>query len=122
MTMPCSTSPLRPELFGCIAATPALWPNLQPNVNVEGFVKLLLYVNNVVDVAIKLVIENVELVDNEFKLQKIFVDVLFKLLIDNHSSSRIFNKASKPRTARNCLSTSLSVLKIVGEWSLVRGS
>ena len=49
-------------------------------VNVEGFVKLSIYVNNVVDVAFKLLIDNVELVDNEFKLLKIVVDVVFKLL------------------------------------------
>ncbi len=39
--------------------------------------------NNVVDVAFNLLIDNVELVDNEFKLLNIVVDVLFKLLIDN---------------------------------------
>jgi hypothetical protein len=50
-------------------------------VNVDGFVKLLIYVNNVVDVAFKLVIDNVELVDSEFKLLKMVVDVLFKLVI-----------------------------------------
>ena len=36
-----------------------------------------------VDVLFKLVIDNVELLDNEFKLVNIVVDVLFKLLIDN---------------------------------------
>jgi hypothetical protein len=35
----------------------------------------------VVDVLFKLVIDNVELVDNEFKLLKMVVDVLFKLVI-----------------------------------------
>jgi hypothetical protein len=37
----------------------------------------------VVDVLFKLVIDNVELVDSEFKLLKMVVDVLFKLVIDN---------------------------------------
>jgi hypothetical protein len=37
---------------------------------------LMIYVNNVVDVAFKLVIDNVELVDNEFKLLKMVVDYL----------------------------------------------
>jgi hypothetical protein len=36
-----------------------------------------------VDVAFKLLIDNVELVDNEFKLLNVVVDVAFKLLIDN---------------------------------------
>jgi hypothetical protein len=39
--------------------------------------------NVVVDVAFKLLIDYVELVDNEFKLGNIVVDVAFKLLIDN---------------------------------------
>ena len=38
--------------------------------------------NNVVDVAFKLLIDNVELVDRLFKLVSIVVDVKFKLLID----------------------------------------
>ena len=33
--------------------------------------------------ALELLIDNIELVDNEFKLLNIVVDVLFKLLIDN---------------------------------------
>jgi hypothetical protein len=37
--------------------------------------------NIVIDVAFKLLIDNVEFVDNEFKLLNIVVDVLFKLLI-----------------------------------------
>ena len=36
-----------------------------------------------VDVAFKLLIDKIELVDNEFKLLNIVVDVAFKLLIDN---------------------------------------
>jgi hypothetical protein len=36
-----------------------------------------------VDVLFKLLIDNIKLVDNEFKLLKILVDVLFRLLIDN---------------------------------------
>ena len=44
------------------------------------FVKLVL-LNIDVDVAFKLLIDNVELVDNEFKLLNIVVDVVFKLLI-----------------------------------------
>ena len=42
--------------------------------------------NIVVDVVFKLfklLIDNVELVDNEFRLENIVVDVVFKLLIDN---------------------------------------
>ncbi len=35
------------------------------------------------DVLFKLLIDNIKLVDNEFKLLKILVDVLFRLLIDN---------------------------------------
>ena len=35
------------------------------------------------DVLFKLLIDNNEFVDNEFKLLNIVVDVLFKLLIDN---------------------------------------
>ena len=45
-------------------------------------VKLVLF-NNDVDVAFKLLIDNVELVDKLFKLLNIVFDVLFKLLIDN---------------------------------------
>ena len=52
-------------------------------VNVDGFVKLLIYVNNVVDVLFKLSIFNLLKVDNEFKLLKMVVDVAFKLVIDN---------------------------------------
>ena len=37
----------------------------------------------VVDVAFKLFIDNVELVDNEFKLLNMVVDVEFKTFIDN---------------------------------------
>ncbi len=37
----------------------------------------------VVDVAFKSVIDNIELVDNEFKILKMVVDVLFKLVIEN---------------------------------------
>jgi hypothetical protein len=44
------------------------------------FVKLVL-LNIDIDVVFKLLIDNVELVDNEFKLLKIVVDVVFKLLI-----------------------------------------
>ena len=51
--------------------------------NVEGLVKLLIYDNNVVDVAFKLSIFNLLKVDSEFKLLKMVVDVLFKLVIDN---------------------------------------
>ena len=39
--------------------------------------------NTVVDVAFILLIDNIELVDNEFKLPNIVVDVAFILLIDN---------------------------------------
>ena len=46
--------------------------------NVEGFVKLLMNVNNVVDIAFKLSILNLLKVDNEFKLLKMVVDVAFK--------------------------------------------
>ena len=45
-------------------------------------VKLVL-LNIDVDVLFKLLIDNIELVDNLFKLLKVVVDVLFKLLIDN---------------------------------------
>ena len=38
--------------------------------------------NNDVDVAFKLLIDNVELVDNEFKLENIVPDVAFKFDID----------------------------------------
>ena len=47
---------------------------------VDNDVKLL---NIVVDVAFILLIDNIELVDNEVKLLNIVVDVAFKLLIDN---------------------------------------
>ncbi len=47
---------------------------------VDNEFKLL---NVVVDVALKLLIDNIELVDNEFKLLNVVVDVAFKLLIDN---------------------------------------
>ncbi len=52
-------------------------------VNVEGFVKILIYFIKVVDVKFKLVIDSVELVGNEFKLLNMVVGVLFKLVIDN---------------------------------------
>ena len=63
-------------------------------VIVELPVKEFIIFNNVVDVALillidnvelvdKLLIDNVELVDNEFKLLKIVVDVVLILLIDN---------------------------------------
>jgi hypothetical protein len=45
--------------------------------------KLYIVVNIVVDIRFKLLIDNVELVDNEFKLLNVVVDVKFKLLIDN---------------------------------------
>ena len=51
--------------------------------NVEGFVKLLMYNNNVVDVAFKSSIFNLLKVDNEFKLLKMVVDVAFNLAIFN---------------------------------------
>ena len=38
--------------------------------------------NIVVNVVFKLLIDNIELVDNEFKLLNIVVDVAFKLLMD----------------------------------------
>ncbi len=44
---------------------------------------IYIYVNIVVDVAFKLSIDNVDAVDNEFKLLKMVVDVAFKSLIDN---------------------------------------
>jgi hypothetical protein len=55
------------------------------NVDAPATYKLvkLVLLNNVVDVAFKLLIDNVELVDKLFKLLKIVVDVVFKLLIDN---------------------------------------
>ena len=52
-------------------------------VNVDGFVKLLIYDNNVVDVAFKLSIFHLLYDDIEFKLINIVVDVVFKLFIDN---------------------------------------
>ena len=45
-------------------------------------VKLVL-LNILVDVAFKLLIDNIELVDNEFKLLNVVVEVVFKLLILN---------------------------------------
>ncbi len=48
----------------------------------KKLVKLVL-LNNDVDEAFKLLIDNIELVDNEFKLLNIVVEVLFKILIDN---------------------------------------
>ena len=51
--------------------------------NVELLDNEFKLVNIVVDVLFKLVIDNVELLDNEFKLVNIVVDVLFKLVIDN---------------------------------------
>ena len=39
--------------------------------------------NNDVEVAFKLFIDNVELVDNEVKLLNIVVEIAFELLIDN---------------------------------------
>jgi len=45
-------------------------------------VKLVL-LNNVVDVAFKLLIDNIDDVDKLFKLLNIVVDVVFKLFIDN---------------------------------------
>ena len=45
-------------------------------------VKLVLF-NKLVDVAFKLLIDSIELVDKLFKLLNIVVEVLFKLLIDN---------------------------------------
>jgi hypothetical protein len=45
--------------------------------------KLFKLLNIVVDVAFKLLIDNIEFVDKLFKLLNIVVDVLFKLLIDN---------------------------------------
>ena len=52
----------------------------------NGFEKVKLFcfvVNKVVDVAFKLLIDNVELVDNEFKLLKMVVDVAFQLSMFN---------------------------------------
>ena len=52
-------------------------------LNVEFVDNEFKLLNIVVDVAFKLFIPNIELVDNEFKLLNIVVDVAFKLLIDN---------------------------------------
>ena len=51
-----------------------------PEINI--LVKFVLF-NNDVDVAFKLLINKVELVDKLFKLVNIVFDVLFKLVIDN---------------------------------------
>ncbi len=51
--------------------------------NVVGFVKLLIYVNHVVDVAFKLSMFNLLKVDHEFKLLKMVVDVVFDLSMFN---------------------------------------
>ena len=50
--------------------------------------------NNVVDVALRLDILNVEFVDNEFKLLNIVVDVAFKLDIFNLPTIPNFNNAA----------------------------
>ncbi len=52
----------------------------------KGFEKVELFcfvVNNVDDVAFKLLIDNIEFVDKLFKRLNMVVDVAFKLLIDN---------------------------------------
>ncbi len=50
--------------------------------NIELVDKLFKLLKVVVDVALKLLIDNIELVDKLFKLLKKVVDLLFKLLID----------------------------------------
>ena len=62
---------------------------------VDNEVKLL---NIVVEVAFKLFIDNVELVDNEFKLLNVVVDVVFKLLINNIDDDD--KKVDEPETNR----------------------
>ena len=51
--------------------------------NVELVDKLFKLLNIVVDVAFKLLIDNIDDVDKLFKLLKVVVDVAFKLLINN---------------------------------------
>jgi hypothetical protein len=55
------------------------------NVELPETTNLLKFVlfNNVVDVAFKLLIDNIEFVDKLFKLLNIVVDVVFKLFTDN---------------------------------------
>jgi hypothetical protein len=72
--------------------------------NVELLDNEFKLVNIVVDVFFKLVIDNVELLDNEFKLVNIVVDVLFKLVIDNiELVDKLFKLVVKAYTVKSGL-------------------
>jgi hypothetical protein len=64
--------------------------------------------NNVVDVAFNLLIDNVEVVDKLFKLLNIVVEVAFKLLIDDI----VFDPMTDPPTFNDDNKVALLVVKL----------